>query len=59
LRSPAFGPAYLAQWRAALAGGRVIEFADAGHFVQEEAPVEAAIHICEFLDSLPAVAGDG
>jgi haloalkane dehalogenase len=55
----AFGPAYLAQWRAALAGGRVIEFADAGHFVQEEAPVEAAIHICEFLDSLPAVAGDG
>jgi haloalkane dehalogenase len=38
MRDPAFGPAYLAQWRAALPDARVSELADVGHFPQEEAP---------------------
>lgn len=36
LKDPAFGPAYLARWKEALPGARVMEFADAGHFVPEE-----------------------
>jgi haloalkane dehalogenase len=38
MRDLAFGPAYLAHWRAFFPQATVHEFADIGHFVQEEAP---------------------
>ncbi len=41
MKDPAFGPAYLARWKEALPDARVMEFADAGHFVPEE--VDAAV----------------
>lgn len=37
-RDPAFGPDYLARWRAALPHARVTLLHDAGHFPQEEQP---------------------
>jgi haloalkane dehalogenase len=38
MRDPAFGPAYLERWRAALPEARVHELPGIGHFPQEEAP---------------------
>jgi pimeloyl-ACP methyl ester carboxylesterase len=38
MRDPAFGPAHLARWRAALPHAAVAEIAESGHFVPEEAP---------------------
>ena len=48
-RDPAFGPAYLARWRAAFPGARVVELPASGHFVAEEAPDEAARAVEAFL----------
>jgi pimeloyl-ACP methyl ester carboxylesterase len=49
MRDQAFGPPALARWRDALPAARVVEFPDAGHFVQEEAPEAAVREIREFL----------
>jgi haloalkane dehalogenase len=49
MRDSAFGPEALARWKGALPNARVVEFPDAGHFVQEEAPAEAVREIREFL----------
>lgn len=49
MKDPTFGAAALARWRGAFPGARVVEFPEAGHFVQEEAPVEAAGAIRSFL----------
>ena len=38
MRDPAFGPAYLARWRAALPHAVAAEIPESGHFVPEEAP---------------------
>jgi haloalkane dehalogenase len=54
LKDPAFGPSYLARWREALPSARVVEYVEAGHFVQEEAPEEAAAQMVRFLED-PAV----
>lgn len=51
MRDPAFGPAALERWKAALPNGRAVEFPTAGHFVQEEAPEEAARSIEAFLSA--------
>lgn len=48
-KDPTFGAAALARWRGMLAQARVVEFPEAGHFVQEEAPGEAARAIRGFL----------
>lgn len=49
MKDPAFGPDVLARWRTALPNARVVELADVGHFVQEEAPEVAAREIRAFL----------
>jgi haloalkane dehalogenase len=49
LKDPTFGAAALERWRGALRRARTVEFPEAGHFVQEEAPEEAARAIREFL----------
>ena len=49
MKDPTFGPDALVRWQEVFRDARVIEFADAGHFVQEEAPHEAARAIAEFL----------
>jgi haloalkane dehalogenase len=38
MRDPAFGPAYLEQWQAALPEARIHALPNVGHFPQEEAP---------------------
>lgn len=47
MRDPAFGPAYLARWRAELPDARVVMLDGVGHFPQEEAPeqVTAALSV--------------
>lgn len=47
-KDPAFGDA-LPRWREAFPDARVLELADVGHFVQEEAPQEATSAIRTFL----------
>lgn len=49
MKDPAFGPDALVRWKAALPQARAVEFAAAGHFVQEEAPEDAAREIRTFL----------
>jgi haloalkane dehalogenase len=49
MKDPAFGGDALARWKAALTNARIVEFPEAGHFVQEEAPEEAARAIRTFL----------
>jgi len=51
MKDPTFGPDALARWKELLRDARVVEFQEAGHFVQEEAPEEAARRIGEFLSS--------
>jgi pimeloyl-ACP methyl ester carboxylesterase len=53
MKDPAFKPDDLARWRQVLTNARVVEFAAAGHFVQEEAPEEAAARMLEFLGTIP------
>lgn len=52
MKDTAFRADALARWREALAEARVVEFPDAGHFVQEEAPEEAVEEIRDFLMEL-------
>lgn len=52
MKDPAFGPDALARWKAALPLARCVEFPDAGHFVQEEAPEAAAREIRSFVAAL-------
>jgi len=49
LRDPAFPPRYLARWREALPGARVVELAGAGHWPHEEEPVAVAEALGAFL----------
>ena len=56
MKDPAFGPDALARWKELFRDARVIEFPEAGHFVQEESPEEAARLIEEFLSSVCASA---
>jgi haloalkane dehalogenase len=51
MKDPTFGAAALERWRRALRNSRVVEFPEAGHFVQEEAPVEAAEELRGFLEA--------
>jgi pimeloyl-ACP methyl ester carboxylesterase len=51
MKDQAFGAEALARWKQALPEATVVEFPDAGHFVQEEAPEEAAEQIRRFLDA--------
>jgi haloalkane dehalogenase len=52
LEDPAFGPELLARWRRLFPDAPVVEFADCGHYVQEERGPELAAAIREFLDGL-------
>lgn len=49
MKDPAFGPDAQARWKEALRNAQVVEFPQAGHFVQEEAPQEASREIRTFL----------
>lgn len=49
MKDPAFGRDALERWKTTLPHARTVEFPDAGHFVQEEAPEEAAREIRAFL----------
>jgi pimeloyl-ACP methyl ester carboxylesterase len=49
MKDPAFGPDALARWQGALTRARTVEFPDAGHAVQEEAPAEALPHLAAFV----------
>jgi pimeloyl-ACP methyl ester carboxylesterase len=48
-KDPAFGADALERWRSVLTRARIVEFPDAGHFVQEEAAEESSAEIREFL----------
>ena len=52
MKDPAFGADSLARWKAALPHARSVEYRDAGHFVQEEAPEGAAREIRAFVAAL-------
>ena len=52
MKDPTFGPDALERWRTALPDARVVEFGEAGHFVQEEAGEEAAREMRAFLERL-------
>lgn len=54
MRDLAFGPPYLARWRATLPDARVLELPTAGHLVQEEAPTELLGAIRRLLAASPA-----
>lgn len=59
MRDPALGISYLERWKRALPGARIVEFPDAGHFVQEEAASELATQVTTFLRrSAPRAGGD-
>jgi haloalkane dehalogenase len=49
MRDPTFRADSLARWREALRNARVVECAEGGHFVPEEAPGEAVAEIRAFL----------
>lgn len=50
MKDPAFTPDDLARWRTVLPDARVVEFEQAGHFVQEEAPDRVEREVRSFLD---------
>lgn len=49
MKDPTFKSDSLARWREVLRNARVVECAEAGHFVPEEAPGEAAVEMRAFL----------
>lgn len=49
MKDPAFKPAQLDRWRAALPAARVVELPDAGHWPHEEAPDRVSDTLREFL----------
>jgi haloalkane dehalogenase len=49
MKDVAFPPKYLARWRELLPQAQVLEVAEAGHFVQEEAPAAAIAAIRGFI----------
>ncbi len=51
MRDPAFPPSLLARWREILPQARVVEFASAGHWPQEEAPERVVAELKQFLTS--------
>jgi len=53
IRDPAFGPPYLARWRATLPDAQVLELPTAGHLVQEEAPAQLLGAIRRLLAAIP------
>jgi pimeloyl-ACP methyl ester carboxylesterase len=52
MKDPAFTPEALERWQHAFRNAKVVRFPAAGHFVQEEAPAEAAEAIRDFLRPL-------
>jgi haloalkane dehalogenase len=54
LKDRAFPPAFLARWREALPGARVVEIPAAGHWPQEEAPGEVLDAFHSFLAATDA-----
>lgn len=54
MRDPALTPRFLERWRALFPAARVVEFANTGHFVQEEAPAEALAALETFLAQVHA-----
>lgn len=52
MKDPTFGPDALARWKETLRNVKVVEFPDAGHFVQEEAPRESTREVRTFLSGL-------
>lgn len=52
MKDPTFGKDALDRWRSVLPDARAVEFPEAGHFVQEEAPEEAAREIRRLHSSL-------
>lgn len=51
MRDKFIPPAALEKWRQRLPKARVVEYPDAGHFVQEEKPLEMVSEIRDFLKS--------
>lgn len=49
MKDVAFGPRYLARWRALLPEAEVLELPEVGHFVQEEAPGESVAALRRLL----------
>ncbi len=54
MKDPAFGPAALRRWEGLFERATTVPFADAGHFVQEEAPDEALAALEGWLAELAA-----
>lgn len=52
MKDPAFGRTYLDRWKEALADAKVVEFAEAGHFPQEEEPERVVEEVEAFLEGL-------
>lgn len=52
MKDPAFGTRELERWRGLLTNARVVELAEVGHFVQEEAPARVEAELREFLEEL-------
>jgi cis-3-alkyl-4-acyloxetan-2-one decarboxylase len=49
MRDPVFQPVFLEQWRQLFPGARVVELADASHFLVEDRPDAVTAAIAEFL----------
>lgn len=52
MKDPAFQPTALERWKGTFPNARTVEFPDAGHFVQEEAPAESARAVRTFLSGI-------
>ena len=55
MRDPTFKERDLQRWQALWPTAEVVRFANAGHFVQEEAPDEASVALRTFLQTLPVL----
>jgi cis-3-alkyl-4-acyloxetan-2-one decarboxylase len=49
MRDPVFQPVFLEQWRQLFPGARIVELADASHFLVEDRPDAVTAAIAEFL----------